>query len=175
MTFDLYLWPLTSWTCTSSYIISINQVPIRLPLLEWGHISHFQLTTWPQMTFDLDVQPLTSSANAFSHVASGTQLWLKSIKACGSQMLTCSHNSNRQHCTNSDPYASFLLSKKNKADDTKIACSDHHSWYLYCLLHLIPDMKWKFAMTLLQKQFTERFSHNLMQKSSNSCKTGFSD
>ena len=26
MTFDLYVWPLTSWTCEDSYILSINQV-----------------------------------------------------------------------------------------------------------------------------------------------------
>ena len=41
------------------------------------------LTTWPQMTFDLDIWHLTSSTNEGSHVASMTQLWLKSIKACG--------------------------------------------------------------------------------------------
>ena len=41
------------------------------------------LTTWPQMTFDLDIWNLTSSTNEGSHVASMTQLWLKFIKACG--------------------------------------------------------------------------------------------
>ena len=40
------------------------------------------LTTWPQMTFDLDIWPLTSPTNEGSQVASMTQLWLKSIKAC---------------------------------------------------------------------------------------------
>ena len=37
------------------------------------------------MTFDLDMWSLTTSTNADSHVASMTQLWLKSIKACGSK------------------------------------------------------------------------------------------
>ena len=70
------------------------------------------------MTFDLDMWPLTSSTNEGSHVAPVTQLWLKSIKACGSysQMLTRFHN-NRQQTTDSrqsDPYV-FPA----KAGDTK--------------------------------------------------------
>ena len=60
-------------------------------------LSHFQpfqmrltftfsayLATWPQMIFDLDMWPLTSSTDEGSHVASMTQLWLKSIKVFGS-------------------------------------------------------------------------------------------
>ena len=41
------------------------------------------LITWPQMTFDLHIWPLTLSTNEGSHVASITQLWLKSIKKMG--------------------------------------------------------------------------------------------
>ena len=43
-----------------------------------------------------DIRPLTSSTSESSLVAPMTQLWLKSIKACGSysQMLTCFHNNN---------------------------------------------------------------------------------
>ena len=59
MTFDLYIWPLTTWTYEGSHI-STNQ-----------------------QTFDLDIWPLTSSTNEGSHVAPMTQLWLKAIKACG--------------------------------------------------------------------------------------------
>ena len=40
------------------------------------------LTTWPHMTFDLNIWPLTLSTNEGSHVVSMTQLWFKSIKAC---------------------------------------------------------------------------------------------
>ena len=132
ITFDLYLWSLTTWTCEGSYIISINQVWFQLgfnfsnevnitftahvttSLLTlvydlWPHkytkgpisinqvwfqldlnfsneatfIFSAYLTTWPQMTFDLDTWPLTSSTNEGFHAASMTQLWLKSIKACG--------------------------------------------------------------------------------------------
>ena len=42
------------------------------------------LTTWPQMTFDLDMWPLTISTNAGPHDACiYDQLWLKFIKARG--------------------------------------------------------------------------------------------
>ena len=40
------------------------------------------LTTWPQMTSDLNIWPLTSLTNEGFHVASMIQLWLKSINAC---------------------------------------------------------------------------------------------
>ena len=79
-------WPLTSWTCEGSCIESINQVWFQsdfnfsneVNFTFWTH-----LTTWPQMSFDLDMRPLTSSTNEGSHDASMTQLWLKSIKAWG--------------------------------------------------------------------------------------------
>ena len=116
MTFDLGIWHLTTWTYEGSHIISINHVWFQSDF-NFSNGANFTfsayLSTWPQMTFDLDMWPLTSSTNESSHVAPRTQVWLKSIKACGSwsQMLTCFHN-NRQHTTDnisgqSDPYVSL--------------------------------------------------------------------
>ena len=86
MTFDLGIWPSTAWTYEGSHIISINQIWFQSDF-NFSNEATFTflayLTTWPQMTFDLDMWPLTSSTNEGSHVASMTQLWLKSIKACG--------------------------------------------------------------------------------------------
>ena len=86
MTFDLGIWPLTTWRYKGSHIVSINQVWFQSDI-NFSNEATFTfsayLTTWPQMTFDLDMWPLTSSINAGYHVASMTQLWLKSIKACG--------------------------------------------------------------------------------------------
>ena len=101
MTFDLGIWPLTTWTYEGSHIISINQVWFQSDF-NFSNEAIFPfsacLTTWPQMTFDLDMCLLTSSTNKSSYVASMTQLWLESIKACGSksQMLTCFHNKRQQ-------------------------------------------------------------------------------
>ena len=52
-------------------------------LFKWGHFSYFQPISFnlSQMTFDMWL--LTSSTNDGVHVASTTQLWLKSFKACG--------------------------------------------------------------------------------------------
>ena len=78
VTFDLMnIWRFPYYTNKSSL------VPIGLPTFQMKSISTFSayLTSWPQMTFDLDMWPLTSSTNEGSHVASMTQLWLKSIKA----------------------------------------------------------------------------------------------
>ena len=87
MTFDLGTWPLTAWTYESLHIISINQVWFKSDF-NFSNKAIFTflayLTTWPQMTFDLDMWPLTSSTNEGSHIVPMTQLWLKSIKACGS-------------------------------------------------------------------------------------------
>ena len=81
---DLWPWYMT-FDCMSiwRFTHNINKpslVQIGLQLFKWGHfhISAY-LTTWPQMTFDLDIWPLTSSTNEGSHVASMTQLWLESI------------------------------------------------------------------------------------------------
>ena len=77
MTFDLGTWPLTVWTYEDSYIISIYQVWFKWDL-NFSNEAIFTfsvyLTTWPQMTFDLDIWPLTSTTNEGSHVASMTQL-----------------------------------------------------------------------------------------------------
>ena len=82
---DLGIWPLTVWTYEGSHIISINQVWFQSHR-NFSNEATFTfsayLTTWPQMTFDLDMWPLTSSTNEGSHVASMTQLLLKSIKTC---------------------------------------------------------------------------------------------
>ena len=102
---------LTPWTYEGFHIISINQVWFK-SYFNFSNEAIFTfsayLTTWPQMTFDLDMWPLTPSINDGSHVAPMTQRWLKSIQACGrySQMLTCFHNNNSGQ---SDPYVSFLL------------------------------------------------------------------
>ena len=86
LTFDLHLWPLTSWTCEGSYIISINQVWFQLDFsfsnevnsTLWAH-----LTTWPLMAFDIGIWPLTTWTNKGSHIVSNQG--------------------------QSDPYVSFLL------------------------------------------------------------------
>ena len=69
------------------------------------------LATWPWMTFDLDMWPFTSTTNEGFHIASMTQLCLKSMKACGSysQMLTHFH-CNRQTIADGKAIpVSFLL------------------------------------------------------------------
>ena len=121
-TFDLDIWPLTAWTYEGSHIISINQVWFQWDL-NFSNDTPFTfsayLTTWPQMTFDLDMWPLTSSTNEGSHVASMTQFWLKSIKACGSysQMLTLFHD--RQQQTKVDMSEWSLCVFPAKSGDTK--------------------------------------------------------
>ena len=64
MTFDLGTWPLTAWAYEGSHIISINQVWFKSDF-DFSNEAIFTfsayLTTWPQMTFDLDIWPLTSS------------------------------------------------------------------------------------------------------------------
>ena len=124
MTFDLDVWPFTSWTYEGFHIISINQVWFKSDF-NFSNEAIFTfsayLTTWRHMTFDFDIRPSTSSTNEGSHVASMTQLWLKSIKAWGrwSQMLTPFHNRQQQQhqqTTGDSAYVSFLL---RHAGDTK--------------------------------------------------------
>ena len=87
---DLWPWYMTFdcmniWRFTY-YINKPSLVQIRLQLFKWGHFHIFSVSynltsddLWPwYMTW-----PLTSSTNEGSHVASMTQLWLKSIKASG--------------------------------------------------------------------------------------------
>ena len=100
---DLWPWYVT-FDCMNIwrfpyFINKSSLVPIDIQLFKWGHFHILvYLTTWPQMTFDLDMWPLIASTNEGFHVASMTQLWLKSIKACGSksQMLTHFHNNRQQ-------------------------------------------------------------------------------
>ena len=111
------IWPHEHMKVPISYHINKpNLVPIGLQLFKWGHFHILvHLTTWPQMTFDLDMWLLISSTNEGFHVASMTQLWLKSIKSCGSEMSTCFYNNRHQTTDNnnnrgqSDHYVSFLL------------------------------------------------------------------
>ena len=44
MSFDLHLWPLTSWTCEGSYNISINQVWFQL---DFNFSNSVNFTVWP--------------------------------------------------------------------------------------------------------------------------------
>ena len=78
-----YIWLLTAWTYEGSHIISINQFNWT-STFQMRPRSHFQpilqLDLWWPLTL---MWPLTSPTNEGSHVASMTQLWLKSIKACG--------------------------------------------------------------------------------------------
>ena len=94
MTFDLYYWPLTSWACKGSYILSINQVWFQsdvnfsneVNLTYWAHF-----TTWPLMTFDLGIWYLTARTYKWSHIVSINQVWLQSIQTLIFQMCRISH------------------------------------------------------------------------------------
>ena len=63
ITFDLGIWPLTTWTYASSHMTSINQVwfqsDFNFPNEAILTFSAYP-TTWPQMTFDQDMWPMTS-------------------------------------------------------------------------------------------------------------------
>ena len=87
---DLWPWHMTfdgmnTWRF-QNYIDKPSLVPIGLQLFKWGHFHTFSLSYWKlDLRWPLTLMwPLTSSTNEGSHVASMTQLWLKSIKACGS-------------------------------------------------------------------------------------------
>ena len=71
ITSDLNMWHLTSWTYEDFHITSINQVKFQLDF-NFSNEAKFTFsgyfTTWPQMTFDLGMWPLTSSTNESSHV-----------------------------------------------------------------------------------------------------------
>ena len=91
MTFDLSMWPLTSSTNEGSHAAPVSSfAPIGLQLFNWGQFYIFSLS-YNLTSYDLwlCMWPLTSSTNEGSHVTPRTQVWLKSIKACGScsQML----------------------------------------------------------------------------------------
>ena len=81
MTFDLDLWPLTTWTYKGSHTISINQVWFQLDfnfLNKAIFTFSAYLTTWPQMTFDLGMWPLISWTYEGSHIISINQVWFQS-------------------------------------------------------------------------------------------------
>ena len=86
MTFNLPLWPLTSWTCQGSYIISINQIWFQsdFQLLKWGEFyilnPSYNLTSddlWPwYMTFDhMNIQRVPYCINILSLVPILLQLF----------------------------------------------------------------------------------------------------
>ena len=85
MTFDFYLWPLTSWLCEGSYVMSINHVWFQsdfnfsneVNFTFWAH-----LTTWPDglwtwyMTFDhKNIQRVPYCINTPSLVPIGLKLF----------------------------------------------------------------------------------------------------
>ena len=81
-------WPLTlicdlliAWTYEGSHIISINQVWLQSDF-NFSNEAIFTfsayLTTWPQMTFDLGILPLTAWTYEGSHIISINQVWFQS-------------------------------------------------------------------------------------------------
>ena len=114
MTFDLDLWPLTTWTYKGFHIISINQVWFKSDF-NFSNEAVFTfsayLSTWPQITFDLGTWPLTSSTNEVSHVACMAQLWLKSmwkIELNVNPFHGRQHQQTTDNSPQSGPYVSFL-------------------------------------------------------------------
>ena len=81
MTFDLDLWPLTTWIYEGFHIISINQAWFKSDF-NFSNKAIFTfsayLTTWPQMTFDLGTWPMTAWTYEGSHIVSINQVWFKS-------------------------------------------------------------------------------------------------
>ena len=77
--FDLDMWP-SSLLYKGSHVASMTQVWFQLDF-NFSNESNFTfsayLTTWPQMTFDLNMWPLTSLLYKGSHVASMTQVWFQ--------------------------------------------------------------------------------------------------
>ena len=83
-TFDLHLWPLISWTCESSYIISINQFWFQLDInfsndfTFWAHLTTWRLMDlWPwYMTFyHMNIQRVIYCINKLHLVPIGLQLF----------------------------------------------------------------------------------------------------
>ena len=81
MTFDLGIRPLTAWTYEGSHIISINQVWFKSDFNFSNEATltfSACLTTWPQMTVDLGIWPLTAWTYEGSHIISINQVWFQS-------------------------------------------------------------------------------------------------
>ena len=81
MTFGLGIWPWTAWIYEGSHIISVNQVWFQSDF-NFSNEAIFTfsdyLTTWPQMTFDLGIWPLTAWTYESSHIISINQVWFQS-------------------------------------------------------------------------------------------------
>ena len=81
MTFDLYLWSLTTWAYGFHIrVISVNQVWFKSDF-DFSNEAIFPFsaypTTWPQMTFDLDTWSLTGWSYEGSHIISINQVCYK--------------------------------------------------------------------------------------------------
>ena len=81
MTFHLDCDFLTTWTYESFHIISINQVWFKSDF-NFSNEAIFTfsayLTTWPQMTFDCGIWPLTAWTYEGSNIISINQVWFQS-------------------------------------------------------------------------------------------------
>ena len=77
------LWPsfvtfdLTNMWRFLHYINKLSLVPVGLQLFKWGE-SWAHLTTWPLMTFDLGIWPLTTWTYKGSHNVSINPVWFQS-------------------------------------------------------------------------------------------------
>ena len=80
MTFDLSMWPLSSLTYEGLHVASMIQVWFQLDFNFWNETNFTFLAyfpTWPQVTFDLGMWPLSSLTYEGSHVASMIQVWFQ--------------------------------------------------------------------------------------------------
>ena len=107
MTFDLGIWPLTTWTYEGSHIISINQVLFQSDF-NFSNKAIFTfltyLTTWPQMTFDfINKWGFPCCTYDPTLVEIYQSMW-------ESQMLTCFHNNNSTTTTTGDKVIPICLS-----------------------------------------------------------------
>jgi hypothetical protein len=60
------------------YICKLSLVQIGLQLFKWANFTcSAYLTTWPEMTFDFSIWPLTSLTYEGSHVTSITNVWFQ--------------------------------------------------------------------------------------------------
>ena len=138
------------------YIDKPSLVPIRLPTFQMRPLSHF-LTTWlHQMNFDLDMWPLTSLTNEASHVASITQLWLKSINVEG--ITKCLLVSTTTDINDRQQYTTTMV----KAIPMRLSCRWHKKqcrpdplYSYYQSLWLLAD---KLITTKLHSHFCCPFS-----------------
>ena len=130
MTFDLGIWHLTAWTHEGFHIKLIDQVWFKLGInFSNGAIFTFivYLTTWPQMTFDLDMWP--SSINKWGFpcciyaptlVEIHQSMWKlePNVNLFSQQqttrLLVQTRPTENNNSGQSDPYVSFLLRQATK-------------------------------------------------------------